>query len=294
MKTNILFIIGITVMVYSSVFAQISGNQAYGSNSNHRVPLNVPNTYTTDSTLVITSKVLLNEQADHYILHIGVDQLNKTVGEANANLSARINHVLKKIKGLGISKKDIYVDFISKIKIYDHDIIANKITENFMGYRIQKNLIIKFKDLNQVDEILEYCALEDIHDIIKVDYVNNNIDDIQDRLLAESEKVIERKKKRYIRNSSVTLSNTYKVSNENLKVYYPKNLYKKYNEAHETSFVTTGRYSNYIKKQQRKATTFYYDGADFDYGVDKIIDDISPIVGIQYVFEFQIIYNLKN
>lgn len=293
MKNKILSITMFIGLFNFSGFAQMKGNHIhhYQQNRNQtKSEIKISNIQTTDSTLIIDSKILLNKQADHYMVHIGISQFEKTVTDASSKLSNRINRVIKNIRNIGIQKKDTYVDFISKIKVYDHTIEGNQITEYFDGFRIQKNLIIKFKDLNQIDAILEYCALENIHDVIKIDYVNKDLEKIQDLLLAEAEKIVEKKKNRYIRNSSIDLSKRYKVATEHLKIYNPKSLYKTYDEAHETSLVRNNYQSSYIRKEERKATTYYYDGIDRDYGVDKIIDDISPVVGIQYVFELRMVY----
>ena len=47
-------------------------------------------------------------------------------------------------------------------------------------------------------------------------------------------------------------------------------------------------------KDGRKEKTFYYDGIETELGIDKIIDDISPVIGIQYVLEIQVIYELEK
>jgi len=71
-------------------------------------------------------------------------------------------------------------------------------------------------------------------------------------------------------------------------------LYKQYNEAFESSYVNNYYGSSYLKKEVRKERTFYYDGIESEIGVDKIIDDISPMIGIQYVIEVVITYDLKK
>ena len=298
MKNTALITISLACFTWFNLVAQIGGNhitEHYNSN-HHQTVRNNPKTvsmYTTDSTLVVNSKVLLNTQADHYMMHIGVSQFNKTVDEATQNINSRIHRVTKKLKGLNINKNDIYVDFISKIKVYDHSIIDNVIVEYFDGYRIQKNIIIKFNNLSDVDAILEYCALENIHDIIKVDYINNNIDQIRDQLISEADRIIEKKKNRYVKRSSIPLSKHYKVSNEKFQIFEPKHLYKKYNEAHETSQVRRDYHNQYSTKKVRKETTYYYDKISTT-DVDKVIDPISPIVGIQYVLEVQMIYKFAS
>jgi hypothetical protein len=100
--------------------------------------------------------------------------------------------------------------------------------------------------------------------------------------------------KRFSDNSSIELTDKYRIVSESFKIYYPKNLYKQYTEAFETSLVNNYYSSNYIKKEVRKERTFYYDGINTKIGVDKIIDEISPVVGIQYLFELVITYDLKK
>lgn len=90
------------------------------------------------------------------------------------------------------------------------------------------------------------------------------------------------------------MTENHRIVSESFEIYFPKNLYKHYNEAFETSLVNNHYNSSYIKNEVRKERTFYYDGIETEVGVDKIIDEISPIVGIQYVFELVITYDLKK
>ena len=108
------------------------------------------------------------------------------------------------------------------------------------------------------------------------------------------QKVANTKIKRFAQHSSIQLSNKYRIASESFKIYYPKNLYKQYNEAFESSLVNNYYSSNYIKKEVRKERTFYYEGIDTEIGIDKIIDEISPKIGIQYLFELVISYDLEK
>ena len=77
-------------------------------------------------------------------------------------------------------------------------------------------------------------------------------------------------------------------------VYNPKNMYQQYNEAFEksTTSVIKGYRSNqnYINKEMRKDKTFYYDGAQHNIVFDKVIDKLSPVIGIQYVLGLTVVY----
>lgn len=297
MKNITTIIISLLFMVGNfSLNAQIGGNQVYQnqSNSNTRNPVETSSIYSTDSTLVVTSKVLLNQKADSYLITIGVQQSGKTVIQTNQSINSRIDKVLIKIRSLGVSKNDVYVDFISETKNYDHKITEREIIEYFDSFNIRKNIIVKTKDLKIIDKIIDYCSEEEIYDIIKVDYVSKDIESINKTLFAEALKIIQKKKKVFEENSSIELSENYRLASENFQIYYPKNLYKQYNEAFESSLVNTYYSSNYIKKEVRKEKTFYYDGVETELGIDKIMDEISPAIGIQYVITIKVIYQLNN
>lgn len=282
-------------MFSSSAVAQMAGNHVYGHNSysNGKHNVQISSITSTDSTVIITTKVMLNKKADHYRVHIGVSQFGLTVQEANSKFDARINRLIKQVKKLGISKNDLYLDFVSKVKVYDHEVNGNHITEQLEGFRLQKNLIIKFKDLDLIDSILEECANEDIHDIIKVDYLNLDTDQVVKTLETEAEKILEKKKVRYNKFTSTPITKPFRVVNDHLLAYYPENLYSKYDEAHETSTITSRGNNRYIQKDERKNQTFYYDGVESSYGVDKVIDNISPVIGIQYVYELTVMYKIE-
>jgi uncharacterized protein YggE len=280
---------------YFNLYAQIGGNQVYQSNSSHydRDPAESLSIYSNDSTLIITSRVLMNQEADHYLLTVGVNQFGKTVIEANNGLTIRIDNVLKKIKRLGVNDSDISIDFISETKQYDHVSANDKITEFFDGFSIRKNIIIKVDELTKIDAIIQFCSEEEIHDIIKVDYVSSDLEMINDKLFEEALKINQKKRDRFAAISTIQLTGESRLSSDKFMIYYPKNHYKKYNEAFEST-LSESQYNSHLAKRVRKETTYFYDGVETELGVDKIIDETSPTVGIQYVLEIQVVYKLKK
>jgi uncharacterized protein YggE len=297
MKNLLSIVLSIFIsLFFSNLCAQIAGNQVFKNqmNNNSRIDVGTKPIYSTDSTLVVTSKVLLNKSADFYVITIGINSIGKTVVAANQFANGKIESVINNIKKLGIDKNDVYVDFVSESKIYDHTITDREVKEYFDGFSIRKNLIIKTKQLSNIDKIIEFCAEQEIHDIVKVDYRSGDLEKINAELFNEGLNISKNKVKRFSENSSIQLSDKYKIISESFKIYYPKNLYKQYDEAFETSLVNNHYNSVYLTKEVRKERTFYYEGIENEIGFDKIIDDISPIVGIQYVFELVIAYNLKK
>lgn len=289
-----MFILGLTML--SNLNAQVGGNQIYQNQSTdyNRKAVETQSIYSTDSTLAVASKVLLNKKAESYMITIGVNSIAKTVVEANQITNTKIEKIIEKVEKLGVTKNDLYVDFISETKMYEHAINGKEIKEYFDGFSIRKNLIIKTSELSNIDKVIDYCSEQEVYDIVKVDYKSEDLEKINQELFDEALKIAGKKVKRFSKNSSIQLTENYRIVSESFKIYYPKNLYKEYKEAFETSIVNNYYSSSLIKKEVRKERTFYYDGIDTEIGVDKIIDEISPIVGIQYILELVIIYDLKN
>ena len=92
-KLCLVLFIGLNTTAYS----QISGNQIYGNNNNHYnsgyVYNNSPqkrSIVTTDSTFTISINLLLNKQADYYMVTVGLNQEEKTVIACNQKINQRI------------------------------------------------------------------------------------------------------------------------------------------------------------------------------------------------------------
>lgn len=278
-------------------YAQVAGNQVYQSNNNRNqspTSVNKSSIASTDSTLSIEANVLLNKEADYYLMTVGVKGEAKTVIECNQSLNRRIDSFLSDLRGIGIKGEDIYTDFISQTKVYDHSIEGNVITEFFDGFEIRKNLIIKFKKLSAIDEIIELASKQEIYDIVKVEYFNDDLEKIYDELFAEAIQVIETRKARFANHSSIRISGTYRIVRDDFGVHNPQSMYSQYDEAFESSAVNTNYSGNYVKKTVRKDKTFYYEGAQNSLGVDKVIDELSPVIGIQYNMRLSVIYDLER
>ncbi len=297
-KGQIIMPLIICCLLYSNlVVAQIGGNQVYNTNSSNNStssPILNNSINSTDSTLTIGGSILFAKKADYYLFTLGVKDHSKTVVECNKKLNNRIDAFLADLKGIGINEDDLYIDFVSQIRVYDHEIEGNTVTEFFDGFVIRKNIIIQITDLNKIENIIELASLREFYDIIKVEYYNDDVEAIYDDLFKEVMEIIEEKKARFLKYSSVDMGKKYRIASVNFTKYNPKSSYAQYNEAFETSSVTTRYTRDYIKKDVRKEKTFYYEGAENKLGVDRIKDDISPVVGIQYVMGVSVIYEIEK
>jgi uncharacterized protein YggE len=279
----------------STVFGQISGNQVYKdrySRNNNAYPERSA-VIIRDSIMMVSADILLNMKADSLIVTLGLNQEAKTVKETNSIINKRINTFISDLKGLGISEKDFYVDFVAQGKIYDYKIVADKATQYLKGFEIKKNIIIKINASSAFDKVIDLASEHEIYDIVKVDYVNNNIQEIYTRMMLAASTVTQQKKDVYLTLSPIELLPTPIITSERFFAVYPNSQYKEY-EAFETSDIDTDDSKpSLVKNIARKNRTFYYDKIDQS-EFDLIINNASPVVGIQYVLQIQVQFKLKG
>ncbi len=280
-------------------FAQMSGNQVYSNSYNNG---NYSSNYgsggsikSTDQTLTITSKVLLNDVADAYLLTVGLNQEATTVEECNKLINNRINAVLSKLKKLGIKQEDSYVDFITQTKVYDYDVNVQEAEQIQTGFEIKKNINIYFKDISLMDQIVEICATEEIYDIINIEYLIEDVNAVYNKLFDEAMEIAESRKAQFEKHGSRPVSDHYQVTSDQFNTIFPKSQYKQY-EAKESSNLNVYNnksHSRYIRKEARKNTTYYYQGVNVS-SFDKVIGLENPQVGVQFTLTLTIVYQLNN
>ncbi|MBO9693660.1 SIMPL domain-containing protein [Chryseobacterium sp.] len=281
--------------------AQVGGNQIYRDKNNYDNSLskNLPefnntNSYfATDSTLVVNVKVLMNKNADRYKLTLGLNEEAETPKIAIENINRRINGFIKRLSSMGVKSDDIFVDFISQTKIYDYNINKDSqtVVQKMEGFETKKNVIITVNKHSMIEKLISEASDFQIYDVIKVDYINSDIDHIQEDLLKEAYKVFEKKKENYFNLFKKEIIGS-PTATSGFTYIFPKSQYQNYT-AYESAYVTYQSDSRYIKKEERKSKTFYYDGTDYT-GFDKVIHNADPEVGIQYIMNLNVKYDLKK
>lgn len=308
MKKVLLSLLGLAGLHYS-IYAQVSGNEAYGNlhynksyNNNYYYQNNPPqnnqyyqNMLVTDSTYFIQAKILMNVQPDHYIVTFSVQEEELTVKDCNIKINDRIKKFKESLKTLNIKDEDIYVDMVAQARIYDYKVAGRTATQTETGYELKKNIIIKFYDITQIDDMLVFASEQDIYDIVKVDYIVEDQQKIYDQMIAEAAKLIDHKKSLANGMSKMVFLPDYKLCFQNFFAVYPDEAYKSYS-AFETSDANYhygyNSSESYWKKEMRKTKTFYYDKMNYS-GFDKVINPSYTRIPVQFVLDVQMKYSLK-
>lgn len=292
-------IIALLLLNVLCVSAQISGNQVYGKNNyngNNYNQSSLPNNIVVsinDNHLTVTVKMLLNKKADGFVITLGLNQEDETVSGCSKKINSRIDGFLDKIKALGIKKENCYIDFISQTKIYDFNANLETAHQIDKGFEIKKNIIITTSNANSLEKLIAIASNFEIHDIIKVEYFNNDTNAIHNSLFDEALVLAEAKKSRYMKSFGKRVVGTPSATEE-FATIFPKTQYKMY-QAFESAEIETN-YNNrnqYLKKIARKNKTFYYDGIS-SAGFDKVINPTQMEVGIQYILTLTMSYKIDT
>lgn len=289
------------VMMYAQGSNELYGNnQKYNSTGYQLNNGEYQRVFQNKNEAVYRIKILNNVKTDAYMVTFGLNQEASTVKECNAKINQRIDGFKSVAKKLGIKEDEIYIDFITQNKIYDYESETQgsqiKVNQVDAGFEIKKNVILRFSNQISFDDLVEKASDFDIHNIIKIDYVNLNADKIYDQMFEEAQKLVQIRKNQMSKHIDEGAEDvpTIQVS---FAVISPTSQYKSFQafETSELSYSNNSRYSDkhVLRQEERKSKTFYYDGLN-PQGYDKIMNANMPFVGMQYVMEVTMTYRKKQ
>lgn len=271
-------------------FAQWSGNINYPSSGNlnyqnqlrypeNNIDLQIPD----NSTLSVTVKGIANLKADSYVAIFSVSQTGKTTQEVNDLIDARIAQALQNIKTKpGV---ETFIDMISFVPVYEYEVekkLFSKRTYNEIpkGFELKKNIHIRFKDPNLMNEIIATLSGAEIYDLVRVDYFSDKTEAIKTEMMNKARSLLQEKLKGYRQLLGSKIDSVEKKLIDGFRVVYPVEMYKSY-QAYNSSELTFKKNSNV--NQVEKSTTLYYQPVidkEFDFAINPSI--LEPVIQIMY------------
>ena len=281
----------VLLLCVNPVLAQESGNRIYGNrgyyNQNRRQPqTNSGTLYIQGQGYAIEASVLTNLKPDAFVAVFGFSAEAAQSAASNEKVNAQLSEFIKDLQSLGISRDDIFVDFITQNRVYDFKVKNNQAVENFSGFETKKTIAVRYKDRDLFEKLLATAASHQIFDLIKVDYIVADFDAVRKRLFAEAVKIIKEKELSYKNAFGVALTPV-GLASEKYDAFYPADTYERY-EAFETGDVETSSDSNSSKIVQRKSSTFFYqpfEGSRFDSVIEKL--GVEPAVQFSLYLRMQ-------
>ena len=245
-----------------------------------------------DSTFEIEADLMYNRKADSYVAVLSLTQNASTLDSAYLLINQRIDKCLQKL-GDVINKKDIYIDFISLVPTFEYVTekkVFSKSTsiEVPSGYELSKTLHLPYNKPEQLEKIMAAAASGEIYDLVKVDYIVNNMTSIYDSLRKDGIDLILKKKADYER-LGIKFNAKFVVVADDITSTYPIERYKS-----ASAFSSSGTGYDKLKKtytSSKKHTAYYYDRINYN-EMDEVVNPnvVEPVV--QFMYNIKIRYTL--
>jgi uncharacterized protein YggE len=245
------------------------------------------------TSMFVEANILMNVRADQYVAVFAVAHEGESLAECTRKMDTALKSFTDDVKALGIPAADVFVDFIAQHKIYGFDVTGNIAKEKLVGFDLKKNVSIRYTDPAVLDKITSAAARSQIFDLVKVDYIINDLNKVQDKLTEEAARVLKQKTSRYQKLLGITLLPPMQIYAEKFAVHYPTELYDNYTAAESESMSNAVYRQNYTTQLARKNRTFYFNGLDAD-GFDDVIAPVYNEPVIQCTLYLKVKYEVEQ
>jgi uncharacterized protein YggE len=248
-----------------------------------------------DTLVYINAHVLKNVHADSYMIMLGLSQVGESLEVCHQLLGGRIDGFVNELINLGIAKQDIYTDFISQAPIFSIEVekklFSKKYVEIPKGFELKKNLHISYNSVEQADQIIELAAKYEIYDIIKVDYVVNDVASVYEDLRDECVTIINNKIEDYSA-LNISTEGMYRSIEESHSCSYPIERYEKFVSYTPETYKALSQSA--ILSNGNSGIDIYYNRIPYN-RYDKVInpDATEPVVQFSYFCRLEIVLKKK-
>jgi len=249
---------------------------------NPTVHQQINKTLNPSNVLTIDVKALQNESATTYTAIFNVSQIGPSADKTNQLIKSRIDSIKYRLNTKGITQKDIAIDVISFIPIYEVEVtkklFSKTYTEVPKGFELQQNIHIQFTNTNQFEAILEACAQSEVYNLVKVDYYIESIQEVYKNLQDKLLELIE-DKKAYYKVLGFDMSQYNVAIADDKYCYFPKDFYQSYQAYNSTSVEALDKSKGVttVKKQ----ASYYYQPLTYE-NYDVVVNPsiLEPVVQI--------------
>jgi len=182
-----------------------------------------------NNTVELEANVMINMKVSSYLAIFSVTQQGGTLVAADSLMNRRLEIFTKAMEKAGVKYEDVHLDFVSLLPVYDikddGKILSNTGTEINSGFKMKKNVHVRFSDHHQLDKIISAAARANIYDLVTVEYNVSDMTAVYDSLRSEAIRVIARKRGLYDKMGFGTMI---EVMGEGTDSKYPVERYDQY------------------------------------------------------------------
>ncbi len=242
--------------------------------------------------MVIDINGLINVKADSYLAIFHVVQMGETAAEADSLVSARIEGFRNIMMKEGLREQDILPDMLSLVPVYEVAVTKKLFTKNYTeipaGFEIQKNLHVHFTDAAMLDRIVTAAAINEIYDLIKVDYYVKNHRAFYDSLRMEAMAVLSDRIEQ-LQDLGIPVGEEWRQTSDRQGIFFPLERYVNYKPVVKTGIEAIQKRKrdevDTITAEQR--STVYYNKVGYN-GFDFVINPEIIEPAVQYTYNLQV------
>lgn len=315
MKQITTFLLGILAGAGSSLFAQAYGNAGntqradnektyYNPYSQQYEPLYsqkqqavfVDAQLPSNNMVELEANIMMNVKVSSYLAIFSVTQTGESLILADSLMTKKIDLFMSGVGKAGIKTEDVHIDFISWLPVYDINedkkILTNTGTEVTSGYKMKKNIHVRFFSNQQLDKVITAAAKAGIYDLVTVDYNVGDMTLIQDSLRNVAIDVINHKKKLY---EKMGFDVTVEIIGEGNDSKYPVERYDQYTAyLNGSSKKEIAKNNPEIKvKEAEKEQTVYYNRVPYKQ-FDKVLNADLVEPSVQYFYRLRVRCKLQT
>jgi len=291
-KKRIFLIMILPILQCAILSAQVSGNAVYSEKKQvEQIPYA---DIETNNTINVEVSAIYNAIADDYVAIFNASQLGESAALTTSMMDGRLNGVKQAFIDLGIKASDIYIDMITFVPEYEYEVQKKIFSKSYneipKGFRLQKNIHVRYKKSKMLDPLIAACAQFEVYDLVKVEYYSNNSKAYYDSLRTEAKKVLKDKLKDY-KELGVSIETAFTQIAENTFVKYPQEQYASYQAFNSSSLEAIKKSSGVT--QANKNTSYYYNPVSYK-GYDVVFNPIITEPVIQYALTMNLKLSMKN
>lgn len=297
-----LFTLFLACMAFA-LSGQVSGNYMYNTSERwndvgHQLQLAQPNGIAVSNLnqhqLILEINGLYNARASSYLAIFHVTQVGPDARTTDSLMNKRIDGVRKAALNAGLSEADFYVDMLSLVPLYEVEVTTRLFSKTYnevpAGFEMQKNIHIRFTDAQVLDGLITAAAIEEIYDLVKVEYFVDDLAGIYAELRKQSLSVLDERIALFD-SLGVAVRDQWTLAGETKSLHEPQAAYARYTSFTNTS-VEAAKKKGHIT-QMKKPQTMYYSPLGYN-GFDLVANPeiLEPV--IQFTYKLTVQLELKR
>jgi uncharacterized protein YggE len=290
------FIFLLAILMNGLAWGQNTGNSNYHETVMHQ---DVAKAEVTNQEATLLVSGMLNAKAETFVGIFNVKQVGESVETTDALMTARVRKFKHALVKSGIDTSAVHTDMVSFVPKYDFNVINKLFSKTYNevpdGFELQKNVIIRYKRISELDAIVTAAASAEIYDLVKVDYFVQDVKKQYDELRLKCMEILKERIKSY-EAVGMKLDTLPKTFAEDFGTILPQHRYTEYQAVARPSIEAVKRSTSGTSLKFRSADlspSRYYEAISYE-GYDVVINPVVYEPMVQLTYQIKIKFKYKS